>query len=63
MTTPYHLGVTLVQGDWAMAGFDLACLGSGLFLGWAAWKMQRAGRVSVTGRQQAQPIALEQEAN
>ncbi|MDZ5433522.1 PepSY-associated TM helix domain-containing protein [Pseudomonas fluorescens] len=63
MTTPYHLGVTLVQGDWAMAGFDLACLGSGLFLGWAAWKMQRTGQVSATDQNQAQPIALEQEAN
>jgi uncharacterized iron-regulated membrane protein len=63
MTTPYHLGVTLVQGDWAMVGFDLACLGSGLFLGWAAWKMQRTGQVSATDQNQAQPIALEQEAN
>lgn len=63
MTTPYHLGVTLVQGDWAMAGFDLACLGSGLFLGWAAWKMQRTGQVSATDQNQAQPTALEQEAN
>ncbi|VVP71999.1 hypothetical protein PS918_01301 [Pseudomonas fluorescens] len=61
LTTPYHLGVTLAQGDWAMAGFDLACLGSGLFLGWAAWKMRRAGVAEVTGRQRAQPINLEQE--
>jgi uncharacterized iron-regulated membrane protein len=63
VTTPYHLGVTLVQGDWAMAGFDLACLGSGLFLGWAAWKMQRAGQAEVIGRQRARAVTLEQEAN
>ncbi|MNQ63019.1 hypothetical protein D3C85_773860 [compost metagenome] len=62
LTTPYHLGVTLVQGDWAMAGFDLACLGSGVFLAWAAWKMQRAGKTEVV-RQRAQSITLEQEAN
>jgi len=27
------------NGDWAMAGFDLTCLASGMFLAWAAWKM------------------------
>jgi uncharacterized iron-regulated membrane protein len=63
LTTPYHLGVTLAQGDWAMAGFDLACLGSGLFLGWAAWKMQRAGRAEISASQPAEAITLEQEAN
>jgi uncharacterized iron-regulated membrane protein len=40
LTTSHHLGVSLVSGDWAMAGFDLTCLACGLFLGWAAWKMQ-----------------------
>lgn len=43
LATPWSLGVTLAQGDWTLAGFDLTCLGAGLFLGWAAWKMQRAG--------------------
>jgi hypothetical protein len=41
LTTSHHLGVSLVRGDWAMAGFDLTCLASGLFLAWAARKMQR----------------------
>ena len=41
ITTSEHLGVSLARGDWAMAGFDLTCLGSGVFLAWAAWKMQR----------------------
>lgn len=63
LTTPYHLGVSLVQGDWAMAGFDLACLGSGLFLGWAAWKMQHAGQAGNSARQSARAVNLEQEAN
>jgi len=40
LTTSEHLGVSLAKGDWAMAGFDLTCLGSGVFLAWAAWKMQ-----------------------
>jgi hypothetical protein len=39
LTTSHHLGVSLATGDWAMAGFDLTCLGSGGFLAWAAWKM------------------------
>ncbi|PMV00092.1 PepSY domain-containing protein, partial [Pseudomonas sp. MPBD4-3] len=39
LTTSHHLGVSLATGDWAMAGFDLTCLGSGVFLAWAAWKM------------------------
>jgi uncharacterized iron-regulated membrane protein len=63
LTTPYHLGVTLAAGDWAMAGFDLACLASGLLLGWAAWKMQRAGRAQVRGQQRTRSTHLEQEAN
>ncbi|AZF41176.1 iron-regulated membrane protein [Pseudomonas sp. R1-43-08] len=41
LTTSHPLGVSLMSGDWAMAGFDLTCLACGLFLGWAAWKMQR----------------------
>jgi len=39
ITTAHHLGVSLPNGDWAMAGFDLTCLASGMFLAWAAWKM------------------------
>jgi hypothetical protein len=53
----------LVQGDWAMAGFDLTCLGSGLFFAWAAWKMQRSGTAEAVIRQRAQPITPEREVN
>ncbi|HEX4547637.1 PepSY-associated TM helix domain-containing protein [Pseudomonas sp.] len=63
LTTSHHLGVTLAQGDWALAGFDLTCLGAGLFLAWAAWKMQRAGHsvpVKKAHREAARPITLEQ---
>lgn len=63
LTTPYHLGVTLAQGDWAMAGFDLACLGSGLFFAWAAWKMQRSGQTGIVTRARGKSIMLEQEAH
>ncbi|VVO87696.1 PepSY-associated TM helix domain-containing protein [Pseudomonas fluorescens] len=65
LTTPWNLGATLMQRDWALAGFDLTCLATGLFLGWAARKMQRPGdRVSV---RKASPsprsITVEQGAN
>ncbi|MBX9405100.1 PepSY domain-containing protein [Pseudomonas baetica] len=66
LTTPWNLGVTLRQGDWAMAGFDLTCLAAGFFLAWAAWKMQRAGNtasVKKTRRETSRPITLEQGAN
>ncbi|KAA0971432.1 PepSY domain-containing protein [Pseudomonas sp. ANT_H12B] len=63
LSTPHHLGVSLAQGDWAMAGFDLACLGSGLFFAWAAWKMQHSGQVRRVSRERARPITLEREAN
>ena len=41
LTTGQHVLASMAGGDWIMAGFDLTCLGSGLFLAWAAWKMQR----------------------
>ncbi|MNF56757.1 hypothetical protein D3C84_382580 [compost metagenome] len=46
LTTTRHLGVSIAQGDWAMAGFDLTCLGSGLFLSWATWRMWRSGQAN-----------------
>ncbi|WP_426618383.1 PepSY-associated TM helix domain-containing protein [Pseudomonas rustica] len=66
LTTPWNLAVTLTQGDWTLAGFDLTCLATGLFLAWAAWKMQRAAStVSVKNprREKARAITLEQGAN
>ncbi|WP_460117939.1 PepSY-associated TM helix domain-containing protein [Pseudomonas sp. S2_C03] len=63
LTTSYHLAATLAQGDWAMAGFDLTCLATGVFFAWAAWKMRRAGQVEGVSRPRAQPMALEQEAH
>ncbi|AZC22697.1 PepSY-associated TM helix domain-containing protein [Pseudomonas sessilinigenes] len=42
LTGPHLADGFLSRGDWTLAGFDLACLVSGLFLGWAARKMQRA---------------------
>ncbi|MNM70595.1 hypothetical protein D3C81_822290 [compost metagenome] len=63
LTTPYHLGVSLAQGDWAMAGFDLACLVSGLFFAWAAWKIRSSEMAQAVGTKRPRSMALEREAN
>ncbi|MBT2373644.1 PepSY-associated TM helix domain-containing protein [Pseudomonas fluorescens] len=62
LTTSQHLGVSLVQGDWAMAGFDLTCLGSGIFLAWAAWKMQHRA-VAQPKAERARAVSLKGEVN
>jgi uncharacterized iron-regulated membrane protein len=41
LTTHTHLGVTLPAGMWAVAGFDLTCLGLGVALLAAAWWLGR----------------------
>ncbi|OZI39351.1 peptidase [Bordetella genomosp. 1] len=41
-TTQRHLGVSLLKGDWIMAGFDLTCLATALTLGWITYKSGRA---------------------
>ncbi len=45
LLTERHLGVSLLQGDWVMAGVDLALLGTGLVFALAALKMQQRDRV------------------
>lgn len=40
LTTGIHLGATVPAGDWALAGVDLVCLGLGVCLAIAGWRMQ-----------------------
>lgn len=40
LTTDRYLSISILQGDWVMAGFDLSMLVFGLVLGMAALKMQ-----------------------
>ncbi|MES2623639.1 MAG: PepSY-associated TM helix domain-containing protein [Pseudomonadota bacterium] len=48
LTTQRHLGNSLMQGDWIMAGFDLTSLASGLVFAIFAVRMQRkAGATEV----------------
>ncbi|MDT3716546.1 PepSY-associated TM helix domain-containing protein [Pseudomonas soli] len=42
LTSDQGLDHSIAAGDWAMAGFDLTALATGLFLAWAAGKMLRA---------------------
>jgi uncharacterized iron-regulated membrane protein len=62
LTTSQHLGASLATGDWAMAGFDLTCLASGVFLAWAAWKMQHR-QAPQAKTERARPLRLKPEAN
>ncbi|MET4614539.1 putative iron-regulated membrane protein [Stenotrophomonas sp. 2619] len=41
LTTHAHLGVTLRNGDWVLAGFDLVMLAFGAVLAYCALRMQR----------------------
>lgn len=42
LTTNRHLGESLQDGDWVMAGFDLTVLATGTLLAYAAWKTRPA---------------------
>lgn len=49
LTTSRHLGVSLPQGDWVMAGFDLTCLASAVLFAWMSLKAARARRAPAKG--------------
>ena len=51
-TTGRHLGTTLANGDWILAGFDLTVLGVGLLL---AWMARLVGRRSPSSAQSPVP--------
>lgn len=55
LTTNRHLGVSLPQGDWVMAGFDLTCLASALVFGWMARRaaMARQAPTRTAGKPRA----------
>lgn len=40
-TSGRHLGHSLTDGDWMLAGFDLASLATGLLLGWLSLRLAR----------------------
>lgn len=48
LTTDRHLGVTLVDGDWIVAGFDLSAIAAGLFFAFLAISVRRKIRSEIT---------------
>jgi hypothetical protein len=58
LTTSRHLGRSLPQGDWIMAGFDLAALGCGAIAAICAVKVSRS-QATVTLRRRPRAAAVE----
>ncbi|MCC4603203.1 PepSY-associated TM helix domain-containing protein [Xanthomonas campestris] len=58
VTTDVHLGVTVPAGQWALAGVDLVCLGLGVCLGIAGWRLQHwTAPQSAAARRQRAAVA------
>jgi hypothetical protein len=50
LTTSRHLGHTVAQGDWIMAGFDLTALGCGAIAAACAAKVSRSQAMTTVRR-------------
>ena len=50
LTTSRHLGHSIPQGDWIMAGFDLAALGCGIIAAVCAVKVARSEAAATVRR-------------
>ena len=58
LVTRRHLGITLAEGDWVRASFDLGLLAIGAALGATAWMVARRGQTETrSARQAAAPLA------
>lgn len=60
LSTHRGLNHSLLEGDWAMAGFDLTALATGLFLAWLAGKMLRSPKPVAKRPRAAKSRALKQ---
>lgn len=45
-TTDRHLGVTMPEGDWVLAIFDLSAIATGAFFAWLGYRIRRRQRAS-----------------
>lgn len=59
VTTQRHLGVSLPQGDWIMAGFDIAALACGAIAAWCARRVRLCAARSPARRRPRAPEARE----
>ena len=57
VTTRRHLGVSLLQGDWLYAGFELGLLAIGIALGGIAWRVARRRAPVPRARERAGALA------
>lgn len=63
VTTRTHLGITLAQGNWVYAGFDLTMLGIATLLGLTAWYASRTPTSRKPAKRKAtEPLNLPAEA-
>lgn len=59
LTTDRHLGVTVIHGDWGLAGFDLTMFGLAALFVYIAIKMKRKWHIASLPKKAASPASLQ----
>lgn len=59
LTTDRHLGVTVIHGDWGLAGFDLTMFGLAALFVYIAIKMKRKWHIASLPKKTAAPASLQ----
>lgn len=59
LTTDRHLGVTVIHGDWGLAGFDLTMFGLAALFVYIAIKMKRKWHIASLPKKAAAPASLQ----
>lgn len=59
LTTDRHLGVTIIHGDWGLAGFDLSMFGLAALFVYIAIKMKRKWHIASLPKKAAAPASLQ----
>lgn len=59
LTTDRHLGVTIIHGDWGLAGFDLTMFGLAALFVYIAIKMKRKWHIASLPKKAAAPASLQ----
>lgn len=59
LTTDRHLGVTVIHGDWGLAGFDLTMFGLAAIFVYIAIKMKRKWHIASLPKKTAAPASLQ----
>lgn len=59
LTTDRHLGVTVIHGDWGLAGFDLTMFGLAALFVYIAIKMKRKWHIVSLPKKAAAPASLQ----